>query len=1160
MGDNVLIPKSSITRPRDLRSSKKKKTTFSTPFSRASAARCSLGATSHAWFDAAERAEFNTETKSSTTWSQQSGMFTIAKDDLPLEYDKSLLKRARLVTFKGPLEVEQAGCRLQPVLDKVIGRFWGLRIANVDQSPWSEFPFHHNDVIVRVNDEDFFGESRDNLSSALIEAFSKPQITVISLLKEEDFPYPFPTISRPSPQLIGKESPNSCQTPNQSRISPVSNIKNLNAFNTRAIGQMISVDLIKLADGGFGISFATRDALVNTNEIQPVFIERIMPTGSAIQDGRLQFGDRLLSINGLKVTTFKEAMKALRSIGVGEEARLIFSRQNSMVGPAHASPCSSSSASPVDFLNDGLLLKASSPSLESELGPPVRRRMVFEIPVPHPDSGISGLGIRFEMWTKPHVIHPPVHSKSNEPKEELFDDKGDYPGLFVKQVLTDSPADTTSASGTVRPGDRLVEVNNRCVIGLSLNEIKSILKEAVEKAQVRTVQKNKQVFLQLTVDRFYHRSEKSGAIRDSCSGSKPILHQAEDSSRDHQHSQNTTPGRETLSKKMDVGHPPHRVPRTPSVDSRGRSRREKESRSSSVSPVRCQSAFTRDAIGRRSVSEKRHAHMSATNFIYYNENVLPLRNKGDDQGARLYSTMPASRKIRQLRRSRQGRASGPVKPIHREDLEKPPETMEAETPDVASPSPLRNQRDDDVLRTDAADEHGPLEPPAPTLVSRARSQNHSFRAAVNPRPRLRSPPPNPTQDADHSEFEVAHQPESPPIPTRRSKILSSAKDLSTSSSSDKPPQQPLSSFHSTSEAAHRKPSQDCMQYHRNNKKEAFSHSSSFRKSSVGLLSNKDVIYNAPTTNPNSDFSYSVSLTGARPVPFDPQRTPSPVEFNAYAAEQERDPYYPPSLPQQKPSCNKPASKFLEEVETCLPKRRIGRSNETPQMEELSCTNSDPALTPSYASRITHPFPLAMRDGYATTPMITTRKTNFSVGRHSQKAIPMEKRDLESKIANDRFMMPQTKLHPHQGRTKLQMKSASPHAIVRSRSPPLVYSNDVGCGHGKHSNSTFTSQSNFSSSSAHHLPENPTTTQSRSRVKSNIIHRMDFILTFYLQSSGAGFSRIPARPHLSATNKHHPHNGVHDDRLNRSSSLSRHIPQSEDPGRPRSYKSPERAVR
>uniref|UniRef100_A0A5K3EQZ6 Casein kinase I n=1 Tax=Mesocestoides corti TaxID=53468 RepID=A0A5K3EQZ6_MESCO len=64
----------------------------------------------------------------------------------------------------------------------------------------------------------------------------------------------------------------------------------------------------------------------------------------------------------------------------------------------------------------------------------------------------------------------------------------------------------------------------------------------------------------------------------------------------------------------------------------------------------------------------------------------------------------------------------------------------------------------------------------------------------------------------------------------------------------------------------------------------------------------------------------------------------------------------------------------------------------------------------------------------------------------------------------------------------------------------------------------------------------------------------------VQSSGAGFSRIPARPHLSATNKHHPHNGVHDDRLNRSSSLSRHIPQSEDPGRPRSYKSPERAVR
>lgn len=81
--------------------------------------------------------------------------------------------------------------------------------------------------------------------------------------------------------------------------------------------------------------------------------------------------------------------------------------------------------------------------------------------------------------------------------------------------------------------------------------------------------------------------------------------------------------------------PPRRMARTPSLDSRGRLRRDRESRSSSNSPVRCQSAFTRDGVGRRSVSEKRHAHMNAADFPILNKNAFVHRSIADEQGNEL---------------------------------------------------------------------------------------------------------------------------------------------------------------------------------------------------------------------------------------------------------------------------------------------------------------------------------------------------------------------------------------------------------------------------------------------------------------------------------------------------------------------------------------------
>ena len=48
--------------------------------------------------------------------------------------------------------------------------------------------------------------------------------------------------------------------------------------------------------------------------------------------------------------------------------------------------------------------------------------------------------------------------------------------------------------------------------------------------------------------------------------------------------------------------------------------------------MRCQSAFTRDGVGRRSVSEKRHAHTNATDIFHCNDSAMPLRINVDDEG------------------------------------------------------------------------------------------------------------------------------------------------------------------------------------------------------------------------------------------------------------------------------------------------------------------------------------------------------------------------------------------------------------------------------------------------------------------------------------------------------------------------------------------------
>ncbi|VDM22330.1 unnamed protein product [Hydatigera taeniaeformis] len=641
--DNIAesIPTShNAIRPRDLRSSNKKGLVS---FSRNSAARPSLGANSYAWVEAVERLESSpaTDLPSPTTWPRRKKATLVDISDLMAEYDKNLVHKARIVSYDGPLDLEQTKCRFQAIFDKVIKRYWGLRIMRADPSLQNQIGFRPNEVIVRINGEEFLDESKDKILSILVNEFAKSQIIKIALLTQEDFSLLVPGASLlpPNGETPTPHSHSSC-----SNLSPISYIKNLNAFNTRSIGQRITVDLHKLAEGGFGISFATRDTLLNTDEMQPVFIERIMPMGAAIHDGRLQyafilwqFGDRLLSIDGVQVINFKDAMATLRSVAVGEKATLVFSRQDSVV-------VTTPSTSPnfIDPATDRSSTCAFNTTPDLVFESPLCQTIDFEVPVPHRDSATSSLGIRFEEWSEPRIIHAYSELKGSEVVvDHMVGDtdnlEDNLSGFFVKQISTGSPASKDLTSGSIRPGDRLSAVNGHSVIGLSLTEISDKLKTAIEKAQCKMMGKGKQVFLKLTVNRFFHRSDQ----QISCPKTKSILRPGSDAVLYKLTVQNNSPNRETPIKKVNLVTttakkdsleiPLRRLARTPSVDSRGRSRRERGSRSPSDSPVRCQSAFTRDGVGRRSVSEKRHAHISAANS-HYNDDILPFCSKGDEQG------------------------------------------------------------------------------------------------------------------------------------------------------------------------------------------------------------------------------------------------------------------------------------------------------------------------------------------------------------------------------------------------------------------------------------------------------------------------------------------------------------------------------------------------
>ncbi len=82
-----------------------------------------------------------------------------------------------------------------------------------------------------------------------------------------------------------------------------------------------------LGNDGLGFKLASRDNPTGT--ANPIYVKTIFPKGAAIDDGRLQRGDRLLTVNSIDVTrmSLQETVGLLRDTRVGDTVELCISRQ-----------------------------------------------------------------------------------------------------------------------------------------------------------------------------------------------------------------------------------------------------------------------------------------------------------------------------------------------------------------------------------------------------------------------------------------------------------------------------------------------------------------------------------------------------------------------------------------------------------------------------------------------------------------------------------------------------------------------------------------------------------------------------------------------------------------------------------------------------------------
>ncbi|XP_017312395.1 par-3 family cell polarity regulator beta a isoform X1 [Ictalurus punctatus] len=231
----------------------------------------------------------------------------------------------------------------------------------------------------------------------------------------------------PPPPVSASPTPRSRSESPASTVNPA--LIALATANKKGGRKMIN--LTKGPDG-LGFTVVTRDSVVHGPG--PILVKSILPRGAAVRDGRLQSGDRILEVNGVDISGYRqeELVAMLRSTKLGETVSLLVTRQEEPFLPRE--------------------LKGEQPGpVLSEDG---REHLMYEIPVN--DSGSAGLGVSLKG------------NKSRETGEDL--------GIFVKSIIHGGAA---FKDGRLRVNDQLVAVNGESLLGRSNNDAMETLRRSM---------------------------------------------------------------------------------------------------------------------------------------------------------------------------------------------------------------------------------------------------------------------------------------------------------------------------------------------------------------------------------------------------------------------------------------------------------------------------------------------------------------------------------------------------------------------------------------------------------------------------------------------------------------------------------------------------------
>ncbi|GFU01321.1 partitioning defective 3 homolog [Nephila pilipes] len=437
-----------------------KMSSLTTTFSRGSGRLSILGnsAETYRWVEAADRQlmkDFNENFKKST--SLDAGSDTSSMSD---EREKTII----LKNESGPL-----GIHVVPDYDSK-GRDTGLVIQGIEAGGRIDRDgrFHVGDRIIEINGRSLQSVSFQTAQEIFKSALKAPQIRLElvrgqGLSKTAAVPkkppppvYPKPTIGEAVKKteeegaaLVegeerGKEAggvSTKVATVTPTKKVPASAMRRLASANTRRIGKMLTIELTK-GSAGLGFSITTRDNPAGGNS--PIYIKNVLPKGAAIEDGRLQPGDRLLEVNGTPMTgkSQTEAVSILRNISLGKAVQLVVSRQEV------------EETENTETENEVIPNK-----VEEEAGIfPWKYREILTFQIPLTDSHSAGLGVS-------------VKGKSTSTANGSVD-----LGIFIKSVI---PGGAASKDGRLQTNDQLVNINGISLLGMSNSNAMETLRNAM---------------------------------------------------------------------------------------------------------------------------------------------------------------------------------------------------------------------------------------------------------------------------------------------------------------------------------------------------------------------------------------------------------------------------------------------------------------------------------------------------------------------------------------------------------------------------------------------------------------------------------------------------------------------------------------------------------